>query len=584
MTQPQLPRRKFLKDALLLTSGVLLAPNFISCKDDKQVLRGFSADNFRLSQFEHGVASFDPTSSQVIIWTRYSTTQPSATLQWQLATDAAFTTILRQGEVTTDAGRDYTVAVEIQQLPAGQRFYYRFANQADNTVSDTGQTLTIAAHPSQVKLAICSCANYAAGLFNVYHAMANSDADIIVHLGDYIYEYGDGQYGTDAHTAALGRNHQPTHEILSLPDYRTRYRQYRTDKNLQLAHRTKPFICVWDDHEIANNTYKDGAENHQPNEGSFQVRKQAALQAYSEYLPFKSTSIQQIYRTFTFGSLLSLHMLDTRVIGREKQLAYADFMRVPAGGTKPQFDQAAFVQAWQAPTRTILGTTQRDWLINKVNGSNARWQVLGQQVLMGKLLIDEELMRVLIPILALIDGGGTQDPSVLSSPQFSYARKKLAKLATARRYQQETQRSRANAVLLPYNLDAWDGYPAEREYLYNAFNKPVISFAGDTHNAWYNLLKDNGGVEKGKELATASVSSPGFEKYLGFLFNTCPDLLGAFETLVPGLIADVEYVNASKRGFVQITFTQSQVTSEWTFVNTITAETYTTTKEKTLTL
>ncbi|HVI45067.1 MAG TPA: alkaline phosphatase D family protein [Chitinophaga sp.] len=582
MKNPNQPRRKFLRDSFLLASGIFLAPNFISCKKDPLVYGALETDGFHIAQFDHGVASFDPTSSQIIIWTRYSTTRPSDLIKWQLAFDAQFNNIVRQGEVSTDASRDYTVAIEVQDLPAGKKFYYRFLHSGDMNMSETGETITIATDPSQLKLAVCSCAHYAAGLFNVYSAMAASDADIIIHLGDYIYEYGNGEYGTNDQTITLGRTLAPAHELLTLEDYRTRYRQYRTDKKLQLAHRLKPFICIWDDHEVANDAYTDGAQNHNPGEGSYQVRKQAALQAYNEYLPFMSNDSLKIYRNFSYGSLLNLNMLDTRIIGRQKQLKYGDFMYTPAGSTTEELNTPAFLTAWQDASRTILGATQRDWVVSRVNASTARWQVLAQQVIMAKMVIPEGMMKILIPILTAVDKGEIKS---IPAKDLAAAREKLPKMAAvAARRQSNPATESAADVLLPYNLDAWDGYPAERDYLFNAFNKKVVVLSGDSHNAWYNLLKDKNGTEKGKELAASSVTSPGFESYLKFIFESCPALLGTFETLVKDLIPDVSYLNASQRGFVKVTFTQASVNSEWIFVNAVFSDAYSTVTGKTVNL
>ncbi|EDO25615.1 predicted protein, partial [Nematostella vectensis] len=175
---------------------------------------------------------------------------------WQVAYDAKFETVFRSGEIITDNSRDYTVAIELQNLEADKKLYYRFFNQEDRSVSVVGETITLPIATDAITLAVCSCANYPAGLFNVYQAMANSSADIVVHLGDYIYEYAQEEYGTNEYTNSLNRKHSPANEIITLNDYRARYKQYRSDKNLQLAHQKKPFICVWDDHEIANDTYK----------------------------------------------------------------------------------------------------------------------------------------------------------------------------------------------------------------------------------------------------------------------------------------------------------------------------------------
>ena len=268
-------RRSFLKKSLIVSGGIILAPNFISCSNDDDTKSSFDPSGYTNTNFNQGVASFDPSSSSVIIWTRYNTA--GSEIIWEVATDLSFTTVLRTGTITTDISRDNTIAVELTELEADQKLYYRFVNVADKAISVVGETITLPVNANEVKLAVCSCSNYQAGLFTAYDAMAKSDADVIVHLGDYFYEYEAGGYGASDENAFLNRNHEPAGEIISLNDYRTRYKQYRSDAHLQLAHQKKPFICVWDDHEITNDAYKDGAENHtEATEGSYQIRKQNA--------------------------------------------------------------------------------------------------------------------------------------------------------------------------------------------------------------------------------------------------------------------------------------------------------------------
>ncbi len=568
MNQNSLSRRRFLINSVLTTGGLLLAPNFISCSDDDTVYN--IPKDYTSNNFPHGVASFDPTHDQVIIWTRYNTTESSVSIIWQVAYDSNFETVFRSGEVTTDASRDYTVAIELQNLEADKKLYYRFFNMVERSASVVGETITLPLDVNEIKLAVCSCSNYPAGLFNVYNAMANSDADIIVHLGDYIYEYGQNQYGTNDYTETLGRAHQPTNEIISLNDYRTRYKQYRSDKNLQLAHQKKPFICVWDDHEIANDAYKDGAENHQVSEGSFEARKEAAIKAYSEFLPMKTNDINLIYRSFKIGNLVNLIMLDTRIIGRDQQLNYANYY-----DTSGNFNAVSFQTDWLNPNRSILGSTQRNWLISEVTGSSAHWQVLGQQVLMGKMMIPAELLGT----LAAIQSEGSASPATLQYFQQQITELVTIKLRFANGDPTLTleELARINTVL-PYNLDAWDGYPMEREMLYAGFaGKKVISLAGDTHNAWYNKLTDNSTNEKGKEFATSSISSPGLEVYLGIDATS----ISSFEDALQILIDDMDYLNASDRGYLTVRFTPSIVDAQWNFVSSVFAENYTEITERT---
>lgn len=561
-------RRSFLRNSLLATGGLLLVPNFISCKDD-DIDELPIPDNLAEKNFEQGVASFDPTNSQVIIWTRYSTKQTSATLIWQIAKDKNFKDVVRQAEVTTDASRDFTVAVEIKDLDAGQKLYYRFVSADDKAASPVGETLTFSESINEVKLAVASCANFAYGYFNVYEEIKKSDADVVIHLGDYIYEYGEKTYGSF-------RTPEPKGEIISLDDYRTRYRQYRSDEQLKELHRKKPFICVWDDHEVANDTYKDGAENHQEDEGSFTSRKQSALKAYSEYLPNMTNLVDNsiIYRNLKIGSLVDLIMLDTRIIGRDKQLEYSAFY-----GENGAFDSAAFQQAWLNPQRTLLGTTQLGWLESELAASNSTWQIIGQQVLMGKMLIPAELLTLLAKLLAEVSATGSA-----SEETFNLFKTSITELVTikTRALQNDPtltaeEKARIETVL-PYNLDAWDGYFMERERILASFkSKNVVVLAGDTHNAWYSDLKDNSGEKVAVEVATSSVSSPGLETYLGASATDLEAALGL-------LIDDLQYGNLSQRGYMKLTVTAAGIQTDWNFVDTVTNKTYSNSIGKTVTL
>lgn len=540
----------------MASGGIILAPNIISCSEDDNVQVEYDESQLTVQNFSYGVASFDPSDSGVIIWTRYTTA--NVEIIWEVSTQSDFSSILRTGKITTETSRDNTLAIELTELEADQKLYYRFISTSDNSISVVGETITLPTDATQAKLAVCSCSNYQAGLFNAYDAMANSDADIIVHLGDYFYEYGAGGYGSTAENAFLNRSHEPEGEIISLDDYRTRYKQYRSDTSLQLAHQKKPFICVWDDHEIANDTYKEGAENHdEATEGSFEVRKQNALQAYSEFLPFSRISADDnslIYRSVNIGNLVNLVLMDTRLIGRDKQLSITDYF------TATGFDAVAFQTALSDPSRSILGTEQRDWVISEISNSSAKWQVLGQQVLMGKMNVPAELL------------------TAFGSPNFAAILTELVTIKLRHLNNDPTltpeEIARVTSVI-PYNLDAWDGYPVDREIIYGALNgKKIVTLAGDTHNAWQNTLLAADGSEVGIELATSSVSSPGFETYLGA--TVTPELIAGFQEAMTTLIDNLNYFDASRRGFMMTTFTTTEVTSEWIFVDTLLSASYST--------
>jgi len=565
----KLNRREFIKNTALLSGGVALLPTVLTSCDDDGELPGLPGTD----GFSEGVASFDPSQTSVILWTRYASLlgeSGSAALRWEVAENSNFAPVVKSGNLTATSATDFTVSVDVTGLAPNKKYYYRFRNELTKQSSVVGETRTLptAGQVSSVKLAVVSCSNFQAGLFNVYGAVAASEADIVVHLGDYIYEYGRGEYGTNPATAALNRGHLPTVEIIGLQDYRVRYKQYRGDKQLQKAHQLKPFICIWDDHELANDAYNDGAQNHQPNEGDFAQRKRNAQQAWHEYLPARVGSKDKIFRSFDLGGLANLLMLDTRLAGRDKQLSYTDYY-----GAGNVFNAAAFAAAWLNPSRSMLGSEQRAWLAGALAGSQAKWQVLGSQVLMGKMYIPAEL---LVLVAQLASGGAT--PALLA--QYTALASQL--IAIKLRIQQgdptvtAAERARVETVL-PYNLDAWDGYPAEREKLYAAAQgKKLVSLAGDTHNAWYSDLRDASGRKVGAEFACSSVTSPGFEALFGGNVAAAQGFAQSTEILID----DLQYLDATQRGYVLAEFTATSATSQWRYVTSILTENTTTTTGK----
>ena len=319
-----------------------------------------------LAPFYHGVASGDPLQESVIIWTRVSDVSGTIPVDWQMATDTAFTNIINCGTFFTDANRDYTVKVDVDRLQPNTYYYYRFF--ANGKYSIRGRTRTLPeGNINNVRLAVVSCARITDGFYNVYGRIADrNDINAVVHLGDYIYEY-----GSDPTYITYGVNdHDPPYECVTLSDYRTRYAQYHTEINLRRLHQQHPMIAVWDDHETANNSWYGGAENHDPaTEGDWFVRKAAGMQAWFEWLPVREnmTTNGQIYRKFSFGNLADLIMLDTRLEGRDIQPSATGNLN--------------------DPTRHMISDTQMNWLTNTLSNSTAQWKLLGQQIMMAPLKV-----------------------------------------------------------------------------------------------------------------------------------------------------------------------------------------------------
>ena len=297
-------RRELIQKSLASFGALSIPVSLTACGSDNND----STSPTTKVEFLHGVASGDPLKDRVILWTRITPQDTSLRLEvvWEIATDDKFTQVINTGKVQTASAQDFTVKVDADKLKSGQTYYYRF--KFGSVISPVGRTKTLPETTSSVQFAVCSCSNYPAGYFYVYKEMAKQEVDAIIHLGDYIYEYGKDGYATEE-ALKLGRTLAADNdkEIIKLDDYRKRYALYHTDSDLQAAHARHPFIVIWDDHELANDAWKDGAENHQANEGNFLDRKLAALQAYFEWMPIRPVSATDhlnIYRQFDFGSLV----------------------------------------------------------------------------------------------------------------------------------------------------------------------------------------------------------------------------------------------------------------------------------------
>ena len=561
MTTPPDFKRRTLVKALAASSLIpLLGSNLIGCSNSSNNNSNTSDGVSSVpADFNHGVASGDPLTDRVILWTRVTPTEEGQVLvQWEVAEDADFTSVVGQGEGMTSADVDYTVKVDAEGLQPGTSYYYRFMT-GDKT-SPPGKTRTLPQGMVQAaSFAVVSCSNYPAGFFNVYREIANQDVDAVLHLGDYLYEYAANGYASDR-AEEFGRVAEPANEIISLSDYRTRYAQYRSDADLQAAHGNHPFIIVWDDHEIANDSWQNGAENHNPDtEGSYAERRMAAIQAWYEWLPVRppATMDDIIYRRFQYGDLLDLLMLDTRHVGRDQQLQYSDFA---SGGI---IDVDSVRAALTDRNRSILGSEQLGWLREQMNQSSARWQVLGQQVLMSRYQIPSPLLEALDPGL---------------SPNLDLGKGTAALLAAvaAKNKAPEDRTPEEQALLdssVPYNLDAWDGYSAERDEILSfaqQLDSKLVVLAGDTHNAWTSQLRTAEGNVAGVEFGCTSVSSPGFDG-AGLLG---PSNAALFGPLVVGLIDDLNYANLVGRGYLHIAFSADNVTATHRFITTIDSTDY----------
>jgi alkaline phosphatase D len=496
--------------------------------------------------FYHGVASGDPLADRVVIWTRVTPDNMDNTddieVTWKVAEDPQLIDIVRVGKAIASAERDFTVKVDVDSLQPDMTYYYGFSALNKHSLTGRAKTTPQGAQARHLRFGVVSCNNYQAGYFNAFQRLAERhDLDAIIHLGDYIYEYEDGRYGD---SLLFGkRSIEPPNEILSLEDYRTRYSTYRLDTSLVRAHQQHPFITVWDDHESANDAYVDGAQNHDPRtEGDWEARKAAAKQAYFEWMPIRDNAAQQVFRLISYGDLLDLFMLDTRLEGREMQIL------------------DPFDPAMQDRDRTILGIAQKTWLLDQLGRSKAQWKVLAQQVVFSPFEI------------------GWAAP-LAGDPNITYA--------TAQGFSQ----------------DIWNGYPAERRQIINFLRDEqlddVVILTGDFHTSYafdvsdepvriqyqdipgrgivpfysqsetYDPLTGEGSVAV--EFATPSITSANFDENFG------AQLAAIFQALINNVVAipggpplgnpnpHLKYVDLTQHGYFILDLTPERAQADWYF-------------------
>lgn len=538
--------------------------------------------------FPQGIASGDPQTTGVIIWTRAVPDDQRSDFQlvWQVSRQPDMSVHFTGGVVNVTAANDWLVKVDVQGLEPGTTYYYRFYRQDQRSAIGTTRTLP-AGDVAKLRLAMFSCANYEKGFFNVYgHAAQRGDIDFVLALGDYIYEYAPGGYVTAAMAAGAVTEPRadlvlPRKEIVAADDYRQRYITYKSDPDLQALHAKAPWIVVWDDHETADNAWKDGAHNHQPaTEGSWVARKIAAVNAFYNWLPIREpaggTRIDAagnpapIYRRFDFGNLARLAMLDTRLVGRDAQFETADEIASPqlyavyagmtATGEFPLDVTAAGV------SRQILGQAQEAWLADQIATSTQTWQVIGSQMLyqyqptpdyMSSAILTTAEKAQLSGLLDQLFGKGT-------GAQF-------AALGAA-------------GAPSPSAQDAWTGYPAAKLRLGRmlAAAKNPLVLAGDSHNAWaanLSLATAQGIRPLGVEFGTSSVTSPGFEQTL---IGVDPAKLSRLliETSANRSVLDkLVYADTARRGYVVVELTPSAARAEFVAFNNVFTRSYTATTD-----
>ena len=491
--------------------------------------------------FRHGVASGDPEPNAVLIWTRVTPTEastpgsgrgPRAKVRWEVATDKRFRRVVRRGTFATGPGRDHTVKVDVTRLKPATWYHYRFFY--DGVASRAGRTRTAPSRHALVnnlRLGVVSCANLQAGWFSAYRGLAaRDDLHAVLHLGDYLYEYGPGRYGYGSDNEDI-RKHEPAREMVGLADYRQRHAQYKTDPDLQDLHAKYAWIVTWDDHESTNDAWREGAENHTPGsgdggEGDWRVRRARSHRAYDEWMPVRMDGTaalgdgSRLYRRLRFGKLAELSMLDLRTY-RDQQVSTTAPSPVP----QPEGDVSD-------PDRTITGRRQMEWLKDSLRRDTPQWKVIGNPVMIAPVTfasLPKDLISPVNDVTGLLPEDG-----------------------------------------LPYNVDQWDGYTDDRREVFAHIRdhgiKDALFVTGDIHSGWacelpydvstYPAVPGSAGVE----FVCSSVTSNNLKD----ITNTPPRTTSvAIEEGIKANNRHIKYLNFDDHGFSVLDLTPKRAQMDW---------------------
>ena len=508
-TPRTLPRRTVLASATTVTALAGLSGT--------EAVGAATANSF----FQHGVASGDPMPDRVVLWTRVTPTPdsvpgsgkgPRVIVKWEVSRDRRFRRVESSGRLATGKALDHTVKIDATGLAPDTRYFYRFT--VGRHISPIGRTRTapaLNATPDNLRLGVVSCANLQAGYFSAYrHLAQRDDLHAILHLGDYLYEYGPGEYGYGQAEQDI-RPHAPAHEMVSLADYRQRHAQYKRDPDLQALHAKYPFIVTWDDHEVTNDQFKDGAENHQSTEGDYLGRRTRAHRAYDEWMPVRLGDTAkvgdgtQLFRELTFGKLAQLNMLDLRTY-RDAQVTTPTPTPVPAVSAEVSDSE-----------RTITGRAQLDWLTGSLRRARPQWKIVGNPVMIAPVSfaqVPTELVDPINDVTGLLPRDGA-----------------------------------------PYNVDQWDGYTDDRRELFTAIRdrrlRDVVFLTGDIHSAWvcdlpYDVATYPISESAGVEFVCTSVTSNNLKDITGSPARTTSL---AVEATIQANNRHVKYLNFDDHGF-----------------------------------
>ena len=530
--------------------GLLVAPGVTSFELDRRSLlvagaatTGAVAMNVSLTgeaeaatnrYFKHGVASGDPYPNSVILWTRVTPTPqatpgsgkgPKVGVRWQVAKDRRFTQVVAKGSLTTGAARDHTVKLEAKGLRPRTTYFYRFLYKG--VASRVGRTKTAPArnaNPRNLRFGVVSCSNLPGGYFSAYrHLAKRNDLDAVLHLGDYLYEYGPKEYGEV-------RKPVPAREMVSLTDYRQRHAQYKQDKDLQLLHAKNPFIVTWDDHEVTNDAWAEGAENHDDSEGDYLTRRRRAYRAYDEWMPVRmgrTTALgdgTKLFRRLRFGNLAELSMLDLRTYRSEQAALSHTPVPSPDGSVSD-------------PERTITGKAQMRWLKDSLDENRAQWKLVGNPVMIAPVVfppLPNELTRQINDFAGLLPEDGA-----------------------------------------PYNVDQWDGYTADRREVFGhlADNgvQNTVFLTGDIHSGWAcDLPLDAGSypMESGRSVATEFVCTSITSDNLDDITGSPPRTTSlTVEAAIQANNRHVKYLNFDDHGFSVLDVTPARTQMDYFIIS-----------------
>ena len=501
MSGLRLRRREFLRVGGGAVASLVAAPAVLRFGGILRAPR-LGADPFSL-----GVASGAPSPEGFVLWTRLApeplSPDPAApggmtggdvSVGYEIASDDAFAKIVRRGSATAEAGFAHSVHLEVSGLEPGRPYWYRFGSgDARSAVGCARTAPTPGAKLERLRFGVASCSNYEVGYFSAYRHMAEESPDLVLFLGDYIYEHMD-------HTHPTVRTHSDGVEAKTLPTYRNRYAQYRTDPDLQRLHAGAPALVTWDDHEVQND-YADRWSETFDDPDEFLKRRAAAYQAFYEHMPLRPSLSRpdgprmRVYDRFAFGDLAEISVLDGRQY-RSREACYAK----PKHGGGHQETRASCPELFD-PARSMIGAEQEAWLAAGLARSQARWNVIAQDVLMAQLREKQD------------DGS------------------------------------------IAFWTDDWNGYPASRtrllQHLHDAKVRNPVVLGGDIHSFWANDLKldfdEPSSPVVASEFVGSSITSygPPYDKFAAWAAD-CPH---------------VRFFDSRQRGYLWIEVAPDQMTA-----------------------